>query len=121
MCGRAMSAKTGSTIGFERRFNEALQFRDKARFVDFLMQGVPPKPPSFDTIVAKNRGLVPLTSAKPRPFPAREAWAAVAGGACVVERRDAATSGAGHMPRAIIVRIDGPRCAELVSGCMPPL
>src|SRR5216110_4049243 len=80
MCGRAMSAKTGSTIGFERRFNEALQFRDKARFVDFLMQGVPPKPPSFDTIVAKNRGLMPLTSAKPRPFTAKEASAAIASG-----------------------------------------
>src|SRR5216110_157646 len=80
MCGRAMSAKTGSTIGFERRFNEALRFRDKVRFVDFLMQGVPPKPPSFDTIVAKNRGLIPLASTKPRPFTAKEASAAIASG-----------------------------------------
>src|SRR5256886_4688691 len=103
MCGRAMSAKTGSTIGFERRFNEALQFRDKARFVDFLMQGVPPKPPSFDTIVAKNRGLLPLASTKPRPFSAKEAWAAVAAGACVVDLPDPATFGEGHVPGAINV------------------
>jgi glyoxylase-like metal-dependent hydrolase (beta-lactamase superfamily II)/rhodanese-related sulfurtransferase len=119
MCGRAMSAKTGSTIGFERRFNPALQFRDKGRFVDFIMQGVPPKPPSFDTIVAKNRGLVPLVSAKPRPFTAKEAAAAIAAGACVVDLRDPTTFGEGHVPGAINVWIDGPQFAERVSWFVP--
>ena len=119
MCGRAMSAKTGSTIGFERRFNAALQFRDKGRFVEFVMDGVPPKPPSFDTIVAKNRGLVPIASAKPRPFTAKEAWAAVGGGAVVVDLRDPATFGEGHVPGAINVWIDGPQFAERVSWFVP--
>ena len=119
MCGRAMSAKTGSTIGFERRFNPALQFRDKARFVDFLMEGVPPKPPSFDTIVAKNRGLLPLVSAKPRPFTAKDASAAIAAGAWVVDLRDPATFGEGHVPGAINVWIDGPQFAERVSWFVP--
>ncbi len=119
MCGRAMSGKTGSTIGFERRFNSALQFRDKARFVDFLMESVPPKPPSFDTIVAKNRGLVPLASTKPRPFTAKEAWATVAAGACVVDLRDPATFGEGHVPGAINVWIDGPQFAERASWFVP--
>src|SRR5581483_2144704 len=119
MCGRAMSAKTGSTIGFERRFNPALQFRDKARFVDFLMDGVPPKPPSFDTIVAKNKGLIPLNSAKPRPYTAREAWAAVEAGAWLVDLRDPATFGEGHAPGALNVWIDGPQFAERVSWFVP--
>jgi glyoxylase-like metal-dependent hydrolase (beta-lactamase superfamily II)/rhodanese-related sulfurtransferase len=119
MCGKAMSAKTGSTIGFERRFNSALQFRDKARFVDFVMQGVPPKPPSFDTIVAKNKGLVPLVSAKPRPFTAKEAAAAIDAGACVVDLRDPGTFGEGHVPGAINVWIDGPQFAERVSWFVP--
>ncbi len=119
MCGRAMSAKTGSTIGFERRFNPALQFRDKQKFVAFLMEGIPPKPPSFDTIVAKNRGLTPLSSAKPRPFTAKEAWAAVRDGACLVDLRDPATFGEGHAPGAINVWIDGPQFAERVSWFVP--
>src|SRR2546425_1032734 len=38
-CGRAMSAKTGSTIGFERRFNAALQLRDRAAWA--VPPGVP--------------------------------------------------------------------------------
>src|SRR5207247_2416400 len=62
-CGRAMSAKTGSTIGFERRFNAALGLRDRAAFVDFIMRDLPPKPPQFEKIVGKNRGLIPLHSA----------------------------------------------------------
>ncbi len=119
MCGRAMSAKTGSTIGFERRFNPALQFRDKAKFVDFLMEGVPPKPPSFDTIVAKNKGLIPLSSAKPRPYAAKEAWAAVGAGACLVDMRDPGTFGEGHAPGAINVWVDGPQFAERVSWFVP--
>src|SRR5437762_1887095 len=57
-CGRAMSAKSGSTIGFERRFNPALQLRDRAAFVDFLMRDLPPKPPSFEKIVGKHWGMI---------------------------------------------------------------
>jgi hypothetical protein len=75
-CGKAMSAKSGSTIGFERRFNPAFRYDDKHAFVDFIMAGIPAKPAAFDKIVAKNRGLVPLVAAKPRPFAAREAWEA---------------------------------------------
>ncbi|PYO19008.1 MAG: MBL fold metallo-hydrolase [Candidatus Rokuibacteriota bacterium] len=89
--GGAMSAKAASTIGFERRFNPAFRFDDKARFVDFIMQGVPPKPAAFETIVAKNRGLLPLTAAKPRPMSAREAWEAAQAGAIVLDLRDPGT------------------------------
>ena len=32
-CGKGLSGKPGSTIGFERRFNPALQLRSKADFV----------------------------------------------------------------------------------------
>src|SRR4030095_12506676 len=53
-CGRAMSSKSGSTIGFERRFNPALQFRERAAFVDFLMRDLPPKPASLEKIVSNN-------------------------------------------------------------------
>src|SRR5262249_3512471 len=46
LCGRAMSSKTASTIGFERRFNQALRAGSRSEFVDLLMAGLPPKPPS---------------------------------------------------------------------------
>src|SRR5881628_2055338 len=118
-CGRAMSSKSGSTIGFERRFNPALQLRDRAAFVDFLMRDLPPKPPSFEKIVGKNRGLIPLVSAKPRPYSAREAWEAVRRGECVVDLRDPGAYGEGHVPGAINVWIESPQFAERVAWAVP--
>src|SRR5437762_2066244 len=47
-CGRAMSSKTASTIGFERRFNLALRVDGVDSFVTHLMMGLPPKPPNFE-------------------------------------------------------------------------
>src|SRR5215470_7666076 len=118
-CGKAMSAKSGSTIGFERRFNPALQLRDRAAFVDFIMTGIPPKPAAFETIVGKNRGVLPLHSAKPRPYAAREAWDAIRAGALVLDLRDPATYGEGHVQGALNVWIDSPQFAERVAGFVP--
>jgi glyoxylase-like metal-dependent hydrolase (beta-lactamase superfamily II)/rhodanese-related sulfurtransferase len=118
--GGAMSAKAASTIGFERRFNPAFRFDEKARFVDFIMEGIPPKPAAFETIVAKNRGLLPLTIAKPRPMPAREAWEAVRLGAMILDLRDPGTHGEGHPAGALNVWIDGPQFPERVAGFLSP-
>ena len=114
-----MSAKSGSTIGFERRFNPALQLRDRAAFVDFIMRDLPPKPPSFDKIVSKNKGLTSLVAAKPRPYTAREAWEAVQRGEIVLDLRDPATYGEMHVPGAINVWIESPQFAERVAGMVP--
>jgi glyoxylase-like metal-dependent hydrolase (beta-lactamase superfamily II) len=46
-CGKGLSGKPHTTIGFERRFNPALQFTTKAGFVDFVLADLPPQPPSF--------------------------------------------------------------------------
>src|SRR5919198_371692 len=118
-CGRAMSAKTGSTIGFERRFNPALQLRDRAAFVEAILRDLPPKPPQFEKIVGKNRGLVPLQAAKPRPYAAREAWEAVQRGECVVDLRDPGAYGEGHVPGAINVWVESPQFAERVAWAIP--
>jgi len=119
LCGRAMSSKTMSTIGFERRFNPALRIERREEFVAWLMAGLPPKPPSFETIVAKNRGLLPLVSAKPRPWSAREVAEAVRTGALVVDVRDPAAFGEGHVPGALNVWIESPQFADRVGWFVP--
>jgi glyoxylase-like metal-dependent hydrolase (beta-lactamase superfamily II)/rhodanese-related sulfurtransferase len=119
LCGRAMSSKTASTIGFERRFNPALQAQGRAEFVERLMAGLPPKPPSFETIIGKNLGTLAVESAKPRPFSARETWDALARGACVVDLRDPGAFGEGHIPGAINVWVESPQFGERVSWFAP--
>jgi hydroxyacylglutathione hydrolase len=50
-CGKGLSGKPGSTIGFERRFNPALQLGAKDEFVDFVLADLPAQPAVF----AENR------------------------------------------------------------------
>jgi hydroxyacylglutathione hydrolase len=53
-CGRSMSGKPSSTIGFERRFNPALQYTDRAAFIDFMQQNQTPSPTEFTDIRQAN-------------------------------------------------------------------
>ena len=46
-CGKGLSGKPHTTIGFERRFNPALQFASKAEFVRFVLADLPPQPDTF--------------------------------------------------------------------------
>ncbi len=50
VCGRSMSGKPSSTIGFERRFNPALQHTDREDFITFVQQNQTPPPPEFAVI-----------------------------------------------------------------------
>jgi glyoxylase-like metal-dependent hydrolase (beta-lactamase superfamily II) len=54
ICGRTMSGKPSSTIGFERRFNPALQHTDKESFIAFVRKNQIPAPPEFAHIRQAN-------------------------------------------------------------------
>jgi glyoxylase-like metal-dependent hydrolase (beta-lactamase superfamily II) len=54
ICGRSMSGKPSSTIGFERRFNPALQHTDLEAFITFAQQNQTPPPPEFAAIRQAN-------------------------------------------------------------------
>jgi glyoxylase-like metal-dependent hydrolase (beta-lactamase superfamily II)/rhodanese-related sulfurtransferase len=118
-CGRAMSSKTSTTIGFERRFNLALSAGDEAAFVKALMTGLPAKPPNFDRIIARNRARALPLSGEPRALSAAQVRELVAKGAVVVDTRTAAEFGEGHVPGALNVWIDSPQFANRVGLFAP--
>ena len=60
VCGRGLSATPLSTIGFERRHNQALQFDSEDAFVEALLKDLPPAPADQAAIVAANRSGRPL-------------------------------------------------------------
>jgi hydroxyacylglutathione hydrolase len=101
LCGRAMSSKASSTIGFERRFNPALQLEHEADFVAESASVSAPKPPNMTRLVELNRG--PLVGAA-REVP--ELPAAVPG-TTVLDVRPVAAYLAGHQQRAINVPVSG--------------
>jgi hydroxyacylglutathione hydrolase len=111
-CGRAMSSKTATTIGFERRFNAALQAAGVDDFVRRLMTGLPPKPPNFDRIIARNRAQAVPVSGSPRPLSAAQVREAMEKGAWVLDVRSPEEYGQGHIPGAINVWIESPQFAN---------
>ena len=65
LCGKAMSSKASTTIGFERRFNPALAYDDVAMFIAESAAISVPRPPNMERIVEMNRG--PFVGAQPDP------------------------------------------------------
>jgi hydroxyacylglutathione hydrolase len=57
VCGRGLSGKPTSTIGFERRFNRAFSLVDEEPFVRLMLQEIPPRPERAREIRAANLGL----------------------------------------------------------------
>jgi len=58
VCGRSLSGKPTSTIGFERRFNKAFRIGDESEFVRAMIADVPPPPPQAAQVRAVNSGIM---------------------------------------------------------------
>ena len=55
LCGRAMSAKRTSTIGYEKKYNYAFQIKDAAKFIELLTTDMPEAPDHFSRCSDINR------------------------------------------------------------------
>lgn len=55
LCGKAMSSRRSSTMGYERRFNRALQRKPKQLWIDELLTNMPEAPPYFQRMKRVNR------------------------------------------------------------------
>jgi hydroxyacylglutathione hydrolase len=102
LCGAGMSSKASSTIGFERRFNRALELvgHGEEEFVQDRANSSAPRPPNMDRIVALNRG--PFVAAQ-QPLGSVES----ADGGAVLDVRTAREFSAGHLRGAFSVPVSG--------------
>jgi hydroxyacylglutathione hydrolase len=71
VCGRGLSGNPFSSIGYERRFNEALRQSDTEALVAFMLRDIPPRPPRAAEIRAINMG---TRSASETPDPTSPAF-----------------------------------------------
>jgi glyoxylase-like metal-dependent hydrolase (beta-lactamase superfamily II) len=58
VCGRSLSGKPVSTIGFERRHNKAFAIEDEREFIRAMIADVPPPPPQAAQLRAMNSGMM---------------------------------------------------------------
>ena len=103
LCGKSMSSKASTTIGFERRFNHVLASDDVAAFVAESSGISAPRPPNMERIVELNRG--PFVAAQPQPpeLPLPPS------GAQIVDVRPVEAFAEGHHAGGVSVPVSGTR------------
>lgn len=125
-CGGVnMSGKPASTIGFERRWNLALQQRDPQAFVRFVLDTLRPQPENYQQIKRANlRGWqparAPIADGRTAGLTPAVVRAMLDEGAALVDLRPASDFAAAHAPGAISVPFSRPDLAENLAKLLPP-
>jgi len=122
LCGRAIAAKRTSTIGYERRYNAALQIWDRKKFIKSLTTNMPAAPDHFARCSEINRrgpavvaDLPPMEAWEPGVF-ARKAKAE---NALVLDIRSFEAFGGQHIPGSIALDMGG-NFATFAGWVLPP-
>jgi glyoxylase-like metal-dependent hydrolase (beta-lactamase superfamily II)/rhodanese-related sulfurtransferase len=122
LCGRGMSSKTSSTIGFERKHNPAAVPRSRIEFIFEMNENLPQRPPNMYNIVERNRDDFTHMEAPlyPRPLDAFTFQREMESGALVIDTRSPHAFGEGHIPGAIHVYLRGSSFATRVGFVVSP-
>lgn len=105
LCGKGMSSKGSSTLGYERHANPMLRFADFDSFKASVMAEFPARPKSFSHIINTNLKGAPLLVRCPvdqAMNPDRFAQE-IEAGAVVIDTRDAAAFGGMHIPGSLSI------------------
>lgn len=104
LCGKAIGSRGSSSLGFERRFNVALQKKDEDEWVGSLLKGMPIAPPYFRRMKAVNsqgpKVLGPELPGRKR-FSAREVHERVCEHCLVLDVRSKEAFAAAHIPGSV--------------------
>ena len=109
LCGRNISKETSSTIGQQRRFNYALQQMTKAEFVKMMTTDLPEAPAYFTKDAEINRSGARQLGELPTPkaLTAAQVNDLAGQGVTILDVRSSTGFGAGHVPGAINIGLNG--------------
>lgn len=111
-CGANISDRLVTTIGYERKNNPALQFKDEAEFIEYVLFTAPPEPvyyPRMKKENAKGPAVLDRLPTCPPMAPTVFEQAVSQGDVQLVDNRQMLSFGGGHIAGALNI---GPR-AEL--------
>ncbi|HIP70784.1 MAG TPA: rhodanese-like domain-containing protein [Anaerolineae bacterium] len=108
-------------MGYERRFNPSLKFKDRDKFTVYMQDDQPVKPANILNIVATNQGRLPLTMETPvaKPFSPAKVAELMEAGHVVVDTRSSAEFGSGHIPGAYNVQMSSLEFEQRVGWVTP--
>ncbi len=108
LCGKGMSAKSSTTLGYERRNNPMLKFDSFKKFKMKVTESFPDRPKSFTHIIETNFKGAPLLERCPldRAMNPERFKQIMDKGATVIDVRDAAGFGGFHIPGSINIGLE---------------
>lgn len=119
LCGRVTSTVNSTTLGYEKRFNQALLLNDEGEFVSYMNENLPSRPPNMEKIVEQNRGPL-LTENPPLPeLPISTVRDALRDGAVLLDVRTSDAYLAEHIPGSVHVALSGAQFGTRVGFVLP--
>ena len=108
LCGsNQISAKTSSTIGYERAHSPLLTAIDVGEFTNELIARLAVKPPDLDRVVGMNSGPLVTPLAPPPALDGDEFLRRAEAGGVVIDGRSSAAFAAAHVPGSLSVPTAG--------------
>ncbi len=122
LCGRGMSSRTSSTIGFERKHNTAATPRSRMEFIRDMNDNLPQRPPNMYNIIERNRDDFAHVESPlyPKPLDAHTFQREIENGALVIDTRSPRAFGEGHIPGSIHVYLRSSSFATRVGFVVSP-
>jgi hydroxyacylglutathione hydrolase len=108
-CGKALGAVPQSTVGYEKRFNAAINAAsNEQRFVQSILHGQPEPPLYFARMKRDNKMGPPLLGKMPEPkrTAIEEIRKAMENGAALLDTREWGTYIEGHLPGALFAPLN---------------
>ena len=123
LCGRGMSAKPSSTLGYERIANPRMRLKNFADFKADILASLPMRPQSFSHIIATNIKGAPLIEEQNADLcglNAEKVDNLRKQGAVVLDLRSALSFASSHIPGAINVDAAAPPAVNWIGVATPP-
>lgn len=107
-CGRNISRERSSTLGEQKKTNYALAIASREEFIRTMTENLAPAPAYFPVDAELNRrGAIPLNQLGVTELNVEEVRELQAAGGVVLDTRDPASFGAGHVPGSINIGLGG--------------
>ncbi len=121
LCGKGMSPKINTSLGYERRHNPRLQYDSFESFAIATGNDFPVRPKSFTFIISTNKKGAPLLDRCPmeRALSVADFENAMDQGAVIIDARESAAFGGAHIPGAFSIGFEK-QLANWVGMVVPP-
>ena len=120
LCGKSIGSMRSTTLGFERKYNDALAPRERNEFVDYATSGLPEQPGNHKRIKSMNRkGPKPLGVVEQRPLTIREAIPHFQRGSGLIDTRSKEEYVQAHIPGSVHLEADD-QLSNRIGFVFPP-